>query len=195
MFPVRVEHRLYEQCWSCRLTKKSSITGGYVHIGISLMSCSIGKSTQLTCFLCRVNTYWQSVLALAMDRLIRVSVKNAASCVIYHEFGEVLNAQRRWVFPSARLAQGCLISESVEKFGDTDNTTSSGVLLKVPRSSIFMGQHILRVYTCGCPRMKYDVSYTRLGGMSQMNLFMQPELSRDYPPNLSISFSGGKETN
>uniref|UniRef100_A0A1I7WKP5 Neur_chan_LBD domain-containing protein n=1 Tax=Heterorhabditis bacteriophora TaxID=37862 RepID=A0A1I7WKP5_HETBA len=36
--------------------------------------------------------------------------------------------------------------------------------------------------------MKYDVSYTRLGGMSQMNLFMQPELSRDYPPNLSISF-------
>lgn len=26
-------------------------------------------------------------------------------------------------------------------------------------------------------------------------LFTQPELSRDYPPNLSISFSGGKETN
>uniref|UniRef100_A0A1I7WDG1 Uncharacterized protein n=1 Tax=Heterorhabditis bacteriophora TaxID=37862 RepID=A0A1I7WDG1_HETBA len=149
----------------------------YLLMQRALMSCSIGKSTQLTCFLCRVNTYWQSVLALAMDRLIRVSMKNAASCVIYHEFGEALNAQRRWVFPSARLAQGCLISESVEKFGDTDNTTSSGVLLKVPRSSIFMGQHILRVYTCGCPRMKYDVSYTRLGGMSQMNLFMRPELS------------------
>uniref|UniRef100_A0A1I7WKV7 Uncharacterized protein n=1 Tax=Heterorhabditis bacteriophora TaxID=37862 RepID=A0A1I7WKV7_HETBA len=95
MFPVRVEHRLYEQCWSCRLTKKSSITGGYVSADAESLNelfvssvpttASIGKSTQLTCFLCRVNTYWQSVLALAMDRLIRVSMKNAASCVIYHE--------------------------------------------------------------------------------------------------------------
>uniref|UniRef100_A0A1I7WKP8 Secreted protein n=1 Tax=Heterorhabditis bacteriophora TaxID=37862 RepID=A0A1I7WKP8_HETBA len=97
----------------------------------ALMSCSIGKSTQLTCFLCRVNTYWQSVLALAMDRLIRVSMKNAASCVIYHEFGEVLNAQRRWVFPSARLAQGCLISESVES-----SLNESSVILTTLRRAV-----------------------------------------------------------
>uniref|UniRef100_A0A1I7WKS3 Transposase n=1 Tax=Heterorhabditis bacteriophora TaxID=37862 RepID=A0A1I7WKS3_HETBA len=116
--------------------KKSSITGGYSHRYLlmqrALMSCSIGKSTQLTCFLCRVNTYWQSVLALAMDRLIRVSMKNAASCVIYHEFGEVLNAQRRWVFPSARLAQGCLISESVES-----SLNESSVILTTLRRAVY----------------------------------------------------------
>uniref|UniRef100_A0A1I7WKP1 Uncharacterized protein n=1 Tax=Heterorhabditis bacteriophora TaxID=37862 RepID=A0A1I7WKP1_HETBA len=127
-----------------------------------------------------------------MDRLIRVSMKNAASCVIYHELQTL---RRRWVFPSARLAQGCLISESVESSLNESSVILTTLRRAYPVQRIFMGQHILRVYTCGCPRMKYDVSYTRLGGMSQMNLFMQPELSRDYPPNLSISFSGGKETN
>ena len=35
---------------------------------------------------CRIRDFWsQSKLVSAMDRLIRVSMKNAASCVIYYE--------------------------------------------------------------------------------------------------------------
>lgn len=45
-----------------------------------------------------------------------------------------------------------------------------------------------------------DKTFVPLNVYSQSNIFMlcirfKPELKRDYPLNLSISFSGGKETN
>lgn len=49
----------------------------------------VGANTNyqlLTCDICRYVTFMsQNRLASAMDRSIRVSMKNAASCVIYHE--------------------------------------------------------------------------------------------------------------
>ena len=47
--------------------------------------------------------------------------------------------------------------------------------------------------------MKYEIDSNRdmygNGLFDMVSFVLQPELRRDYPLNLSISFSGGKETN
>ena len=60
--------------------------------------------------------------------------------------------------------------------------------LQVPAPASGRATHVRMKYLCGVPACAGECAQPKL-------LTLEPQIRRDYPPNLRISISGGKETN